>query len=287
MEKAAVQAGLLGALVLPWLTPLGSPPEPSLFPWLVTAACAVVLWLLRRQLTGPLLLCGWLTAALLSAVLGLAQHLGHVPLEMSSVLLSSAGQAVGNLGQKNQFASLTNIGLAALLLLSARLEPASRRASLGMVAAALLLSFAHAASASRTGLLQLAGLSLLILLWGLGKNRTTRTLLLCAWVAYVLATLLLPEWRADGPTSSQNIWGRLQEQKLDCGSRLVLWSNVLSLIAEKPWLGWGWGELDYAHFMFHDSGPRFCELLNHAHNLPLQGSPTRRSTTIWRWSCAA
>ena len=26
-----------------------------------------------------------------------------------------------------------------------------------------------------------------------------------------------------------------------CTSRRVLWSNVLHLIAQKPWLGWGWG----------------------------------------------
>jgi hypothetical protein len=50
----------------------------------------------------------------------------------------------------------------------------------------------------------------------------------------------------------------------------VLWSNVLSLIAQKPWLGWGWGELDYAHFMTLYPGPRFCDILDNAHNLPLQ-----------------
>ncbi|MBK5206140.1 MAG: O-antigen ligase C-terminal domain-containing protein, partial [Polaromonas sp.] len=48
------------------------------------------------------------------------------------------------------------------------------------------------------------------------------------------------------------------------------WSNVLTLIAQKPWLGWGWGELDYAHFMTLYPGPRFCEILDNAHNLPLQ-----------------
>jgi hypothetical protein len=48
-----------------------------------------------------------------------------------------------------------------------------------------------------------------------------------------------------------------------------LWSNVLTLIGQKPWLGWGWGELDYAHFITLYAGPRFCAILDNAHNLPL------------------
>jgi hypothetical protein len=43
----------------------------------------------------------------------------------------------------------------------------------------------------------------------------------------------------------------------------------LYLIAEKPWTGWGWGELDYAHFITLYPGPRFCDILSNAHNLPL------------------
>jgi len=54
-----------------------------------------------------------------------------------------------------------------------------------------------------------------------------------------------------------------------CTSRRVLWSNVLHLIAQKPWLGWGWGELDYAHYTTLFPGERFCVLLDNAHNLPL------------------
>ena len=43
-----------------------------------------------------------------------------------------------------------------------------------------------------------------------------------------------------------------------CTSRRVLWSNVLYLIAQKPWLGWGWGELDFAHYSTLFPGERFC-----------------------------
>jgi hypothetical protein len=49
-----------------------------------------------------------------------------------------------------------------------------------------------------------------------------------------------------------------------------LWSNVLELIAVHPWAGWGWGELDYAHYMhLYGDAPRFCDILDNAHNLPL------------------
>jgi len=48
-----------------------------------------------------------------------------------------------------------------------------------------------------------------------------------------------------------------------------LWSNVLHLIALKPLTGWGLGELSFAHFDTLYDGPRFCEILDNAHNLPL------------------
>jgi Virulence factor membrane-bound polymerase, C-terminal/O-Antigen ligase len=51
-------------------------------------------------------------------------------------------------------------------------------------------------------------------------------------------------------------------------SRVWLYSNVLELIAQKPWLGWGWRELAYAHYSTSFTH-RFGELLDNAHNLPL------------------
>jgi hypothetical protein len=44
---------------------------------------------------------------------------------------------------------------------------------------------------------------------------------------------------------------------------------VLHLIGLKPWTGWGWGELGYAHYITLYDGPRFCHILDNAHNLPL------------------
>jgi hypothetical protein len=64
---------------------------------------------------------------------------------------------------------------------------------------------------------------------------------------------------------------RLSEGAPTGHSRLILWHNVLTLVAERPWRGWGWGELSFAHYM-HSTlypGARFVEILDNAHNLPL------------------
>ena len=62
---------------------------------------------------------------------------------------------------------------------------------------------------------------------------------------------------------------RLREGAPDAHSRLLLWRNVLELIAQRPWTGWGWGELSFAHYSTRYEGPRFVEILDNAHNLPL------------------
>ena len=83
-----------------------------------------------------------------------------------------------------------------------------------------------------------------------------------------MASLALPLLAGLDPNSS-GILGRLRDGGPQCASRLTLWGNVLHLIAQKPWLGWGWGELDYAHLVTLYPGARFCEILDNAHNLPL------------------
>ncbi|MEJ7686407.1 MAG: Wzy polymerase domain-containing protein [Variovorax sp.] len=61
----------------------------------------------------------------------------------------------------------------------------------------------------------------------------------------------------------------MREGAPDAHSRLLLWRNVLDLIAQHPWTGWGWGELSFAHYSTLYAGPRFVEILDNAHNLPL------------------
>jgi hypothetical protein len=61
---------------------------------------------------------------------------------------------------------------------------------------------------------------------------------------------------------------RLSADTPDCVGRGVLWRNVIELIAQRPWSGWGWSELPFAMYA-GEFNPRFCVLVENAHNLPL------------------
>jgi O-antigen ligase len=214
----------------------------------------------------PLLAWAWLLAALASCAIALLQYFDLAARFSPWMYPASAGEAMGNLRQPNQLASLTTIGLAALLFLASRQESRLVR----WLPAVVLLAAANAASASRTGLLQWMLLLALAMLWR-APNRG-RNLLLCtaALAAYGCSSLWLPVLmeQVTGVTP-ETMLGRITAE-LGCSSRKVLWGNVLQLVAKHPWLGWGWGELDYAHYMhLYGDGPRFCDILDNAHNLPL------------------
>jgi O-antigen ligase len=206
---------------------------------------------------------GWLAAAALTAIVGLSQYLGAASGLEALVRVAHPATAYGNLGQANQYATFCWMGVALVLWAPLRLPMAVRTVLV------ILLAMGSAASASRTGMLEGGLLVALALLWT-GPGWRER-LLLCgvASIAYAAGVVLLPallEMRT-GVEVPRALWTRFGGD--GCSSRLVLWSNVLHLIAQRPLAGWGWGELDYAHYMTLYEGPRFCEILDNAHNLPL------------------
>lgn len=263
--------GLL--LLVPWLNPVASGPAPAVLPWLISAACAVAVWCFRSWLTDSTVATSWLLAALVSACVGLLQYFGLSQGLAPWVHATPMGEAFANLRQRNQFATLTSIGLLALLWQVANPRNLAPQGTLlGRMAAGLVmtvLALGNAASGSRTGMLQwvlVLGLSLMWAVRGRGRVAGASWFALAAYGAAVLA---LP-WALQlvGGVQSAGLLGRFQEDA-GCASRRVLWSNVLHLIGQKPWLGWGWGELDYAHFITLYPGERFCDILDNAHNLPL------------------
>lgn len=304
-------------LALPWLLPFAPGPSANVVPWMVSALCALFVFMLARPVLPPwrwlllaaaaalwVLLRGagtpldraafagagvlvllawgiarghvegsdlariaaaaWLAAALLSSVVALLQYFRVAEVLSPWVHPSPMGEALANLRQRNQFASLTAIGFAALLWW------AGRGARLGwLLPAVVLLAVANAATTSRTGLLEWGALVGLAALWPDAARR--RRLALCAagLAAYLAATLALPlllQW-VTGQTA-ESLFGRI-DADIGCSSRRVLWANVLRLIALRPLAGWGWGELDYAHFATLYPGARFCDILDNAHSLPL------------------
>jgi hypothetical protein len=136
-----------------------------------------------------------------------------------------------------------------------------------------LLALGHAATNSRTGLLQMLLVAGLVLGWSRlarpGQHRLCWRLALGTLGIYALALWALPQLLSLG--TGQDSLNALTRLGLDdgCGSRKVLWRNVWHLIGEKPWWGWGWGELKYAHYAAVYPDERFCEILGNAHNGPL------------------
>ncbi len=237
-----------------------------------------------RRVNPHLLAQTWLAAALISSLMALLQYFGWAAALAPWLSPTVPGEAFANLRQRNQFASLTSIGLVALLACVAGrktvptvADSAQRlnrpwhlpmQLQLPAWACALLLAFGNAASSSRTGLLQWALILVLTLWWNRGLRRPVAALAVVALHMYGAAVLLLPTLlRETTGVSSAGLWGRLAETGGD--SRRVLWDNVLTLIAQKPWFGWGWGELSYAHFITAYPGARFTEILGNAHTLPL------------------
>lgn len=260
------------SLILPWLWPFASGPSPAVTQWLVTLACAALLWHQRSAIDAAVLARALRVAAIVSTSMGLAQYYGLAWPFYPLVHPGQVGEAFANLRQRNQFATLTSMGLAAVIWLGAvRVDEPNRWSQVGTMLAAVLLAVGNAASSSRTGLLHLLVLAVLLALWGGWRQPATRRLMLIVLGAYGLALWLLPLLGGMDP-AAHGAAARIaaMQEPVACQSRLTLWANVLHLISLRPWLGWGWGELDYAHFVTLYDGERFCEILDNAHNLPLQ-----------------
>ncbi|MDQ0081493.1 O-antigen ligase [Variovorax boronicumulans] len=224
---------------------------------------------------------GLLWAGVVSAVLGLLQYYELASFLWPLTTEPGAGQAFGNLRQRNQFASLISMALIAALWLYPRYRYRSHWRRLPWLGTVVLLLTAAAASTSRTGLLEVLSIigAATFLAWQ--ERRTSRLdegrtsirlpgpLTLLSWTPlYFALAWLLPHLAGSGVDS--------MVQRLSAGaplghSRLILWSNVLTVISERPWTGWGWGELSFAHYMHSGlyPGARFVEILDNAHNLPL------------------
>ena len=222
---------------------------------------------------------GLLVGGVLGALIGLLQYfygdLGGAPW----IQASTQGQAIGNLRQRNQQATLIALGLWALLWLVAQERSRGRDGAqqggrvvpgLGICLCVLVLALGAAATASRTGALLWLLVPLLLLVWRRTLGVRALVVGVLALLIYGVGTELLPSglelWSGQ---PAERIRARFADDGQGCGGRGALWANVAQLIALRPWTGWGWGELDYAHYMTIVPGPRFCVLLDNAHNLPL------------------
>ena len=203
-------------------------------------------------------------AGVLSAVVCLVQV--YVPEWADGSVIapaSSDGRASGNLRQPNHVSSLLLWSVIALLWLHD-----SGRLSLRItVAAAALFTYAIVLTASRTGV---AGV-LLLGLWGAldrRLGRSTRVVLLAVPVAYAVFWGGLALWTRFNH-EALGAESRITDTAESPNSRVRIWTNALSLIAEHPWLGVGFGEFNFA-WSLHPFPQRPTAFFDHTHDLPLQ-----------------
>ena len=297
LDAIAVPLALL-AVALPFLFAVTDSPLASFWPLVASWVCIAVLLLVAAawlragaaQRVGPagwgLLLAGGLgLAATVGSVIGLVQYVAGDVGWGPWLHATQPGQAVGNLRQRNQQATLLSLGAWAWLWWTLHRQPRlgaapwgipagnSPVSGLGGMAAAIAVvwvAVGGAATASRTAVVQWLLILVLLALWRGEGRRSALGLGVAGFAVFVAAAWVLQEamWQLQG-VRADALFHRFADASHSCTSRRVLWSNVLTLIAQKPWLGWGWGELDYAHYITLFPGERFCVLLDNAHNLPL------------------
>ncbi|MBU3899375.1 MAG: O-antigen ligase C-terminal domain-containing protein [Gammaproteobacteria bacterium] len=190
----------------------------------------------------------------------------------------------GNMGQPNHLATLLVMGLASLLFLYE-----SRK--LGALASALLaltLLTGVAATESRTGVLSLA----LLTLWWFAKRKSLGLRLSPGVVAGAAVAFLALFWYWPSLLA-----GVMQSGGVDLrvntsvGTRWLVWPQLIEAVLQRPWWGWGLGQVSTAHNAVVSAYP-VSEPFTYAHNIVLDlaigiGLPLTALivlvTGVWLW----
>lgn len=220
---------------------------------------------LQRKPDGlPWLLFALVAAAFINAIEGLFQWFGLVgEFHHWVVEPERRGIAFGALRQTNLFATFLCVGSVCTVWLVHRFRLTESMAWFIL----LILMLGVAASASRTGILEVAAMAVLGLVWRKKHTPAVTRLMTGQFILLAFAIFILPfaaELHGFGFSS-----GVARAAQAGKDNRLAIWSNSIEMIFQRPWLGWGWHELGYAHYVtLFDH--RFNELLSHSHNLGLQ-----------------
>lgn len=269
-----MQRGLLFVAALlvaaPWFWPILAGPLSAMLPDLFAWTCGALLlglfpWI-RGQI-GWVVSSGLVVAAVGSSLLALVQYFDYDELFGLWVATTPPGYVTANVHQTNMLATLLTSGLWALWYLIRTRQMAK---SLGVTFGVLVVT-GIAATASRTGMIQLVLLCGVVIFWSPSHRKTCAVVALVLGVFYLAIAQMLP-WMLEvfrGITIDRNLLGRFSGD-IGCTSRRVVWDNVFQLISLKPWSGWGAGELMYAQYITPFEGARYCEKMSNAHNLFLQ-----------------
>lgn len=167
----------------------------------------------------------------------------------------------GNLGQPNQVATLLLMGLASLVFLF-ETKKLGRVASV-LIALSLLVGLAI--TESRTGMLSF----FILALWWFVKRKTI-DFKLSPWTVILAGTgFLLLFWRwpvlMDEILQSGDIEAKVNTS---LGGRWVVWPQLIEGIWQRPWFGWGFGQVSTAQNAVVDAFTS-SEPFTYAHNILL------------------
>lgn len=175
-----------------------------------------------------------------------------------------AGRAVGNLRQPNHFSTLMVFACVGVAWLGARGRLPWGWAAAGLAAFIGVIVL----TASRTGMVAM----LFLTAWGVFDRRLPRGLrltLVAAPLIYGLAWGGMWLWSHADQSVAFAAEARLHDGSDISSSRFGIWSNVLSLIAQQPWTGVGYGRFNFAWSMTPFPG-RPVAFFDHTHNIVLQ-----------------
>ena len=209
-------------------------------------------------------------SSILNALEGLLQYFGLADALWPWIpSVEIRGQAIGALRQRNLLATFLCCGVVSIVWL-VQLKKFSMPFAWFSI---LILGFGIAATNSRIGAVEIIFLFILAFLLNSPDRKTVLKLFLGAVVIVGVAAILLPlvaRWHGFGAMFLSDRFAELKDVALN--PRTLIWNNVIKLILIHPWVGWGWGELPYAHYLTL-LAPRFNSeqegLLSNAHNLIL------------------
>lgn len=189
----------------------------------------------------------------------------------------------GNLGQPNHLATLLLMGIASLLFL----YELRKLTALPSALILLVLCMALAVTESRTGVLSF----LLLSGWWFVKNKGVG-FRLSSWVVALAGIGFLAffwEWPSVFAFILQS--SDVAVVNTSAGLRLVVWPQLLEALTQRPWWGWGLGEVSEAHNAVVHAYP-VSQPFSYSHNILLDlalgmGVPLTALlllvTGIWSW----
>ncbi len=211
-----------------------------------------------------------LLGAELNAMAGILQYYRLHTFLDTLVAVKVSGAVYGNVAQPNHYANYIMLGLISLGLLRLRLR-------LHMWLVALLaapLLFVLVLSGSRSSWLYLLFMIAMSFLWRRRDNMylplLRYSLLLLLGFGLMHLVVMIP-WLA-GPPDAVTAVERLTSQAGGRSIRLHLWHEAWLIFTQNPWLGAGFGQFGWQHFML---GPSLRNTIiqgiyNNAHNMVMQ-----------------